>query len=242
MQLNDRSMVAITQNSKRSQQARPGRSKRAKRVSKAAISPAENSRDRILKVAIAEFAEKGYSGARVDVICRLSRVNPRMIYHYFGGKDGLYVTVLEQVLGELRTEELKLDVASVSPADGMMQLFDFTYEHFGNHPQLIHLLSGENLLKARFLRRSAKTPIVASPLIRLIDELLRRGEKKGDFRHGIDPLQLYVIMVGFAYFHRSNAYTLSVIFRSDLLAPAWQSAHKRYADEMILRFLHRDQA
>jgi AcrR family transcriptional regulator len=204
------------------------------------IPPAENTRERILRVATAEFSEKGYSGARVDVICRLSRANPRMIYHYFGGKDHLYIAVLEQVLGELRTEELKLDVAHVSPIDGMMQLFDFTYEHFGGHPELIHLLSGENLLKARFLRRSVKTPIIASPLIRLIDELLRRGEKAGDFRRGIDPLQLYVAMVGFAYFHRSNAYTLSVIFRSDLLAPAWQTAHKGYAKEMVLRFLRRD--
>ena len=234
-------MVAISPNSISSQRAKTGRNKRVKRATEVAISPAENTRDRILRVAIAEFAEKGYSGARVDVICRLSRANPRMIYHYFGGKDELYVTVLEQVLSELRSEELKLDVANVAPVDGMMQLFDFTYEHFGNHPQLIHLLSGENLLKARFLRRSVKTPIVASPLIKLIDELLRRGEKKGDFRRGIDPLQLYVIMVAFAYFHRSNAYTLSAIFRSDLLAPAWQSAHKRYANEMILRFLRRDQ-
>lgn len=207
-----------------------------------ATAATENTRERILRVAIAEFSEKGYSGARVDVICKLSRANPRMIYHYFGGKDHLYIAVLEQVLGELRTEELKLDVAHVAPIDGMMQLFDFTYEHFGGHPELIHLLSGENLLKARFLRQSIKTPIIASPLIRLIDELLRRGEKEGEFRRGIDALQLYVTMVGFAYFHRSNAYTLSVIFRSDLLAPAWQAAHKRYAREMVLRFLRRDRA
>jgi AcrR family transcriptional regulator len=201
---------------------------------------AENTRERILRIAIGEFSEKGYNGARVDVICKLSRANPRMIYHYFGGKDHLYIAVLEQVLGELRTEELKLDVGHVAPIDGMMQLFDFTYDHFGGHPELIHLLSGENLLKARFLRQSLKTPIIASPLIKLIDELLRRGEKEGDFRRGIDPLQLYVTMVSFAYFHRSNAYTLSVIFQSDLLAPAWQAAHKRYAREMILRFLRRD--
>jgi AcrR family transcriptional regulator len=71
----------------------------------------ENTRERILRVAIAEFSEKGYSGARVDVICKLSRANPRMIYHYFGGKDHLYIAVLEQVLGELRTEELKLDLS-----------------------------------------------------------------------------------------------------------------------------------
>lgn len=200
----------------------------------------ENTRDRILRVAIAEFSEKGYNGARVDVICKLSRANPRMIYHYFGGKDHLYIAVLEHVLGELRSEELKLDVAHVAPIDGMMELFDFTYEHFGNHPELIHLLSGENLLKARFLRRSIKTPIIASPLIKLIDELLRRGGKAGDFRRGIDPLQLYVTMVGFAYFHRSNAYTLSVIFQSDLLTPDWETAHKAYAKDMVLRFLRRD--
>jgi AcrR family transcriptional regulator len=200
----------------------------------------ESTRERILHAAIAEFSEKGYSGARVDTICKASRANPRMIYHYFGGKDHLYIAVLEHVLGELRSEELKLDVAHVAPLDGMMQLFDFTYEHFGKHPELIHLLSGENLLRARFLRRSVKTPIIASPLIKLIDQLLRRGERAGDFRRGIDALHLYVILVGFSYFHRSNAHTLSVIFQSELLARPWQAEHKRYAKEMVSRFLRRD--
>ena len=200
----------------------------------------EGTRERILRTAIAEFSEKGYSGARVLTICRKSRANPRMIYHYFGGKDRLYVAVLEHVLGELRTQELKLDFEHVSPTDGMMQLFDFTYEHFGNHPELIHILSGENLLRARFLKRSSKTPVVASPLIAMMRKLLHRGEKTGVFRSGIDPLQLYVTMVGFAYFHRSNAHTLSVIFKSDILKPGWQAEHKRYAREMMLGFLRRD--
>jgi AcrR family transcriptional regulator len=200
----------------------------------------EGTRERILRTAIAEFSEKGFSGARVLTICRKSRANPRMIYHYFGGKDRLYVAVLEHVLGELRAEELKLDVEHVSPIDGMMQLFDFTYEHFGKHPELIHILSGENLLRARFLKKSSKTPVVASPLIAMIGELLKRGEKARIFRRGIDPLQLYVSMVGFAYFHRSNAHTLSVIFKSDILEAGWQAEHKRYAKEMMLGFLKRD--
>jgi AcrR family transcriptional regulator len=198
------------------------------------------TRERILRVAISEFSDKGYSGARVSAICRRSRANPRMIYHYFGGKDRLYVAVLEHVLGELRQEELKLDVDHVNPFDGIMQLFDFTYEHFGQHPELIHILSGENLLRAKFLKRSSKTPVVASPLIRLIDQLLRRGEKSADFRPGIDPLQLYVAMVGFAYFHRSNAHTLSVIFNSNLLEAGWQAEHKRYAREMLATFLRHE--
>jgi AcrR family transcriptional regulator len=234
---------AATKRPSKSVPRRPAPTTKRSRPAKArTAAPAENTRERILRVAIAEFSEKGYSGARVDVICRLSRANPRMIYHYFGGKDHLYIAVLEQVLGELRTEELKLDVAHVAPIDGMMQLFDFTHDHFGNHPELIQLLSGENLLKARFLRRSVKTPIIASPLIRLMDELLRRGEKQGDFRRGVDALQLYVVIVGLAYFHRSNAHTLSVIFRSDLSAVEWQAAHRRYARDMLLCFLRRDSA
>jgi len=200
----------------------------------------EGARERILRTAITEFSEKGYSGARVLTICRKSRVNPRMIYHYFGGKDRLYVAVLEHVLGELRAEELKLDFEHVTPADGMMQLFDFTYEHFGKHPELIHILSGENLLRARFLKKSSRTPVVASPLISMIGELLKRGQKAGVFRRGIDPLQFYVTMVGFAYFHRSNAHTLSIIFKTDILKADWQAEHKRYAKEMMLGFLGRE--
>jgi AcrR family transcriptional regulator len=197
------------------------------------------TRQRILTAAIREFSSEGYSGARVDAICKRARANPRMIYHYFGDKDGLYVAVLEHVLGELRREELKLEVDHVAPLTGMRQLFNFIHAHFGAHPELIPLLSGENLLRARFLRRSVKAPIVASPLIELIARLLERGVKEGDFRSGIDPLQLYVMMVALSYFHRSNAYTLSVLFRTDLLEPAWQAEQKRAADQMLMRFLER---
>ncbi len=127
--------------------------------------------------------------------------------------------MLEHVLGELRREELKLEVDHVAPLTGMLELFAFIHAHFGSHPELIPLLSGENLLRARFLRRSSKAPIVASPLIELIARLLARGVKEGVFRAGIDPLQLYVMMVALSYFHRSNAHTLSVLFRTDLLEP-----------------------
>jgi AcrR family transcriptional regulator len=197
------------------------------------------TRERILAAAVQEFSAKGYSGARVDAICRVARSNPRMLYHYFGDKDGLYVAVLEHVLGELRREELKLEVDHVNPLDGMMQLFDFVHGHFADHPELINLLSGENLLSARFLVRSVKTPIVSSPLIELIDRLLDRGVREGVFRAGIDPLQLYVMLVALSYYHRSNAFTLSAIFRTDLTSAAWRAAQKRYAEQMITRFLLR---
>ena len=198
---------------------------------------ADRTRENILRSATAEFAAKGYSGARVEAICRAARANPRMLYHHFGDKDGLYIAVLEQVIGELRREELKLEVDHVEPVEGMMQLFDFIQGHFGAHPELIHLLSGENLLRARFLVRSARAPVVTSPLIDLITSLLRRGEQAGVIRRGIDPLHLYVMMVALCYFHRSNAHTLSAIFRTDLLARTWQGRHHEATAEMLRSYL-----
>ena len=227
---------------------KPARPRRAAASPKPAAAKARSKRDpdatrqRILQAAIHEFSLKGHGGARVDAICKRARANPRMIYHYFEDKDGLYVSVLEHVLGDLRREELKLEVDHIAPLTGMLELFAFIHAHFGAHPELIPLLSGENLLRARFLRRSVKAPIVASPLIELIATLLERGVKEGVFRSGIDPLQLYVMMVALSYFHRSNAHTLSVLFRTDLLEPAWQAEQKRNADQMLLRFLERGTA
>jgi len=209
----------------------------AARAARAKLRDGDGTRARILAAATAEFSANGYSGARVDAICKAAQANPRMIYHYFSDKDGLYVTVLEQVLGELRNAELKLAVDHVPPMQGMIELFDFIHDHFGRHPELIHLLTGENLMRARFLRRSVKAPIVASPLIDLLAELLHRGEREGAFRSGIDPLRLYVKMVALSYFHRSNAYTLSILFRTDLLRADWQAEYRREGEEMLRLYL-----
>ena len=201
------------------------------------VNPLEQTRDRILRIATIEFAKHSYSGARVETICQEADVNPRMIYHYFGNKDGLYIAVLEQVIGQLRTAELNLDTSSVEPLEGLLHLFDFSYDHFGRHPELIHLLSGENLLGARFLRRSTETPIVASPVLSLIRDLLTRGRASGAIRPGLDPLHLYVSMIALCYFHRSNVHTLSAIFETKVGADAWQRRHKTLAREMVRRIL-----
>ncbi|HVZ86673.1 MAG TPA: TetR/AcrR family transcriptional regulator [Polyangia bacterium] len=197
----------------------------------------DKTRERILQAALHDFAAHGYSGARVERIRQRARTNARMIYHYFGDKSRLYVAVLEHVIGELRQEELRLKIDQIDPVDGLLELFEFVDHHFATHPQLMTLLSGENLLRGKFLRNSAKTPIISSPLMPLIEELLRRGEREGSVRPHVDPLQLYVVMVALCYFHRSNAHTLSFLFRTDLSAPAWQDEHKRIAVDLLTGYL-----
>lgn len=204
---------------------------------KAAAKSVLGTRERILRAAINEFAAKGFSGGRIEAICAAARVNIRMIYHHFGGKEGLYIAVLEETLGGLRSEELKLDFDDASPVDAILQLFEFTYEHFAAHPRLISLLSGENLLKAKFLKRSRKTPVISSPVLSQLKKIIARGEAEGLFRKGIDALQLYVLIVSLSYFHLSNGYTLSVIFEQDIFNPDWLAQHKLIARDVVLRYV-----
>lgn len=195
------------------------------------------TRERILRAAITQFSQNGFSGARIETICEAAGVNPRMIYHYFSDKAGLYVSVLEHILGELRAEELKLDVLTSTPLQGLLTMFDFTFSHFAKHPELIRLLSGENLMEAEFLKNSVATPSVASPVVEHIDTLLRRGEVEGSVRPDIDALHLYVLMVALSYFHQSNAYTLSHIWNTDLLSDGWQQDHRQVARAMLTAYL-----
>jgi AcrR family transcriptional regulator len=195
------------------------------------------TRERILKAAIDQFSQGGFSGARIELICKHADVTSRMIYHYFGDKAGLYVAVLEHVLGKLRTEELKLDVSKSAPLDGLLTMFDFIHEHFAAHPELIRLLSAENLLEGAFLKNSTATPSVASPVVQHINTLLQRGEADGSIRAGLDPLHLYVVMVGLSYFHKSNVYTLSIIWGQSMVSEGWQRDHKAFARDMLATFL-----
>ncbi len=205
---------------------------------------AANTRARIFKTAIREFADKGFSGARVETIATRAKVNIRMIYHYFGAKEALYIEVLEHVLANLRDEErkLELDVERIEPVTGILQLYDFTEGHFSGHPELLNLLSSENLNRARFLKRSKLIPKISSPVLDLLRTLLARGETDGALRSGIDPLHLYVLLVSLCYFHKSNAYTISRMFETDMLTPAWQDEHRKQAHEVIRAYLgpHRD--
>ena len=193
--------------------------------------------ERILEAAIAEFAEHGYAGARIDAIAQRADVNMRMLYHYFGSKNALYLRVLEAVFERIRLKEQQLELKSMPPLPAIMRLFEFTYQHFASNPLFIRILINENLMGGRYLSQSVRVSSLSSPLLAAMKEVLRRGESEGVFRSGIDPLQLYVSMVAMSYFHISNAPTLSHLFSTNMSSPRWRSERRRHATEMLAAYL-----
>lgn len=195
------------------------------------------ARARLLQAAVDEFSAHGYSGARTERIAQSAGTNIRMLYHYFGGKDDLYILVLETVLADLRDDELQLDAEALPPMEGLLRIFDFVVGHFAAHPQLRKLLAFENLNEARHLARSVRIPQMATPVLNLIRKLLARGAATGEVRAGVDALHLYVAMVSLSYYGRAHAHTLSRIFNRDLNKTSWQKAHQNLSREMVTAFL-----
>jgi TetR/AcrR family transcriptional regulator len=184
----------------------------------------------ILAASVREFTEKGFAGARIDAIAARAKINKRMLYHYFGGKEALYLAVLETSYAAIRAAESELDLGHRDPREALRALVLFTWHYFLEHPEFLSLLGTENLLRGQFVRRSERLVAMNTPIIAAIGEVLARGVKAGHFRDGIDPLDVYLSIAGLGFFYLSNRYTLSAVFRRELMAPA---ELERWGEHMV---------
>jgi len=195
------------------------------------------TREKLLKAGIAEFCANGYGGARTARIAAKARCNIRMLYHYFGSKEALYLAALERVYGEIRERESALDLLRLDPVEGVTALVEFTFDHMASHEDFVQLVVVENIQRGRHLKRSKAVPQATLPLVEAIADLLRRGADSGLLRKGIDPIQLYVSILSLSYTHLSNRHTLSITYRQDLGDPAWLTARRDHVRDMVLSYV-----
>lgn len=198
--------------------------------------PAATRRE-VLQAAIAEFAEKGLSGARVDAIAARTRTTKRSIYYHFGSKEGLYTAVLESVYGAIRSVERESGFVTLPPVEAMRRLVEFTFDYHNDHPELNRLVMNENIHHAEHLKKSLNIRSLNVSAIDNIRLILERGRQEGVFRRQVDPVDLHMMMSAFCFFRMSNRYTLSTIFGVDLTAAEVRGKHKAMLADMILSFL-----
>jgi AcrR family transcriptional regulator len=194
----------------------------------------ERTRQKILAAATEEFSRHGLGGARVDRIAARAGANKRMLYYYYRDKDNLFLAALEGSYSKIRAAERGLDLEHLAPRLALRRLVEFTWRYFLEHPEFMTLLNSENLHKGRHVQRSRSVPEMHTPLVETLRGVLRRGEREGVFRRGIDPVQLYISIAGEGYFYLSNRYTLSQIFGRDLMAKKALAARARHNADMIL--------
>ena len=162
-----------------------------------------STREKLLGAAAAEFAERGYSGARIERISVNAEVNRERIYANFGNKRGLFEVVLEDRLGAI------LDSVEVT-GSGAQSLARFAGDYFDQtllNPELARLTTWEGLELGEAIGRAARSSRAEAK----IEELrMAAADIPPD-----EVRQLFLTIVTLAHGWSASPNTASVILGSD---------------------------
>jgi AcrR family transcriptional regulator len=191
----------------------------------------------ILEVATIEFGEKGLDGARIDEIAAATKTSKRMIYYYFGNKEGLYRAVLEDIYRRMRTIESGLHLADLPPEEALEKLVGFTFDHHHGNENFVRLVMSENMQRGAYIAQSKSIQTLNVPAIAAISELYERGVTTGVFRPGLDAVDIHASISALTFFNVSNRHTFGVIFKQDAKAPDTAAMRRSSVIDMVLRYV-----
>lgn len=197
----------------------------------------QKTKEDILNIATEEFSAFGLSGARVDAIAEKTRTSKRMIYYYFGSKEGLYLAVLEKAYRKIRSLEADLELADLPPVEALRTLIASTFDHDEKNPDFVRLVSIENIHHASHMKRSSEIGELNLSIVRTIDEILDRGRREGVFRRDIDAVDLHMLISAFCFFRVSNRYTFGTIFHRELSEPDLYNRHKQMIADAVTAYV-----
>ncbi len=145
------------------------------------------TRQRILDAALAEFADKGYAGARVREIAQRAGVNTQLISYYFGGKEGLY----NELMATWHRQEALMAQQDASFADSIAGYL----RAFAVRPELLRMFAWEGLT-----RQSGPRPPDTGPGHGEAPEVtdIRRRQAAGEIAADLDPAFLLIFLMGAA--------------------------------------------
>jgi AcrR family transcriptional regulator len=208
-----------------------------------AITPARRKRDPvktkmdIIDAATAEFASSGLSGARVDTIAARTHTTKRMIYYYFGSKEGLYEAVLAKAYGGIRDIEKRLANAAENPKSALRQLIEASFDYHDANPEFIRLVMIENIQKAEYVSASDYIKKCNHGAIRILADLLKRGYASGVFKVNAEPIDIHMMISAFCFYRVSNQYTFKALFSCDVGDPSIRSRQRQMVVDTVIRYL-----
>ncbi len=199
----------------------------------------ERTRSAILAAAHEEFAQHGLTGARVDAIAARTNTVKRMIYYYFGSKEGLYRAVLERAYAAIREAEAGLELDRLPPAMAIRRMVEFTFDYQTANPDFVRLVSIENIHQGRFIADSGSIQSINVSVLDSLRRILERGVADGSFRADLDPVDVHMTISALVFFRVANRHTFATLFNCDFTDPAVHQRHRDLIVDVVLRALAR---
>ena len=196
---------------------------------------AQATRENILRAATKVFARYGYDGGSVEKISKAAKSYDRMIYYYFGSKEGLFIAVLEGIYRRMDDAEAALELDASRPVEALTAVVRFVLGYYRRNPDFVTLLNTENLHKGRHIAKSLRAREYSSRAIAIIRDLLESGVRQGLFRGDVAARDLYLLIASTGYFYMSNRHTLTAFLGEPLETPEAVAHWEDFVIETVLR-------
>lgn len=187
----------------------------------------------ILAAAGKIFAARGFDGARVEEIVGAAGVNKRMLYHYFGSKEGLYLAVLADCFDRIyrmSSEELNKDGSVADRAQAAISRY---FYFLAENPDFVRLVGWETLQGWRHAGRVL--PALFAAGLEELECILNQGVQEGVFRPDIDIRRLLVSINGLCLAYFSRLDMLGLLWSQDPRSPEMLAAHLEHILALIWR-------
>ena len=194
------------------------------------------SPDAVVHAALAAFARKGYTGAKVEALAKKTGMTKRMIHYHFGDKRGLYAAALRLALDQLAPPENILNRSHAVPVEGMRRFVDALYHAFLHNPDAVRLILRENLDPAVAAEDASALAGVRDVTLHA-ERLLLAGQDAGAFRPGITAVDLLTLISSLCLYRVGNAATAKHVFGVDVESRRNVDGMRRMVIDTVLAFL-----
>ncbi|HEX6526357.1 MAG TPA: TetR family transcriptional regulator [Streptosporangiaceae bacterium] len=122
----------------------------------------EAKRQQLFEAALAEFAEFGLAGARVDRLAKRAGISAGLVYSFYDGKEGLFDAVFDQIV-ELAVATVPID------ADDLPGYAARLYDSGAEHPEVARFMTWYQLEHPRSPQRTAAASAMADKVAAIAD-------------------------------------------------------------------------
>jgi len=186
----------------------------------------DRSKERILTAALKEFSARGFAGARVDVMARRAAINKRMLYHYFGNKEGLFRAVLRRKIAERQAWNA---ATPEQPAEYLPLLFDLACKD----ADWIRLLEWEAL-------RGGEKPVIDEAERRAAAargvERIRERQASGHLSDEFDPRHVLLAIIGLTMYPVAFPQLTRLITGRNVSDPLFQKQRREFLRKFATAF------
>jgi TetR/AcrR family transcriptional regulator len=194
-----------------------------------------DTRDRVLQVAQALFAERGYRGTSLRDIAKRIGIKAPSLLHHFPSKQQLYLAVLDRMFESLEDAANAIAWGRESRQERMRQAIGDTIDFIASRPDFVRIMWKEMADESGVGRQVLKRRL--PPLFSIAVNFIFRGQRDGEFRTEVDPLHFMWSLNSITIGYFTTAAMVRRLWNMNLLEPAMIERRKREVIDMVERTL-----